>query len=65
MIIAFIHQYKEASRQDVDDLLLDKLSNAWDERKKKYVTNLLYEMSKRDGVIINKGSTRLSKWMLT
>lgn len=65
MIIAFIQQYKEASRQDIDELLLDKLSDAWDDkRKKKYVTNLLYEMAKKDEVIINKGSSRLSKWVL-
>ena len=65
MIIAFLQKFKEASRKDIDDLLLDKLSDTWDEkRKKKYVTNLLYEMSKRDGLIRNQGRSHLSKWYL-
>lgn len=65
MIIAFLQKFKEASRKDIDDLLLDKLSDTWNEkRKKKYITNLLYEMSKKDNKIKNMGSDRSSKWVL-
>lgn len=65
LVIAFIQEYKKASRMEIDELLLDKLSDTWDmKRKKKYVSNLLSEMSKKDKVIINKGSARSSNWML-
>ncbi|HBI03350.1 MAG TPA: transcriptional regulator [Paenibacillaceae bacterium] len=65
MIISFIEQYNEASRQDIDNLLLDKLSNALkEEQKRKYIGNLLHEMSKKDNSIINKGSSRYPKWVL-
>jgi len=65
LVIAFIQEYKKASRVEIDELLLDKLSDTWDmKRKKKYVSNLLSEMSKKDKVIINKGSARSSNWML-
>ncbi|MDQ0415402.1 hypothetical protein [Mesobacillus stamsii] len=65
LIISFINQYGSASRQDIDNLLLDKLSDALDaNQKKKKVTNLLYEMHKKDQMIINKGSNKKPKWVL-
>ncbi|WP_255286503.1 MULTISPECIES: hypothetical protein [unclassified Bacillus (in: firmicutes)] len=46
MVISFLKQYKETSRHDIDELLFDKLSDTLrDEQKKKYIGNLLYEMS--------------------
>jgi len=35
MIISFITEYGSASRKDIDNLLLDKLSDALDEQQKK------------------------------
>jgi len=65
LIISFINQYGSASRQDIDNLLLDKLSDALDaNQRKKKVTNLLYEMHKKDQMIINKGSNKKPKWVL-
>ncbi|KXG09031.1 hypothetical protein AT864_02715 [Anoxybacillus sp. P3H1B] len=66
MIILFLRQYKVANRKDIDDLLLDKLSDALDEKqKRKYIGNLLQEMSKKDKTIVNQGSSRYPKWVLT
>lgn len=66
LIISFLRQYKVASRKDIDDLLLDKLSDALNEKqKKRYIGNLLQEMSKKDKTIVNQGSARYPKWVLT
>jgi len=66
MVISFIKQYNEASRQDIDDLLIDKLSDALrDEQKRKYIGNLLYEMSRKDKTITNRGSSRYPKWVIS
>lgn len=66
LIISFLEKYGSASREDIDNLILDKLSDALDEeQKKKKVTNILYEMRKKDNTIINTGSNRKSRWELT
>lgn len=65
MIISFIDEYKSATRQDIDNLLMDKLSDALDQKqKKKKITNLLYEMHKNDKIILNKGSNKKPCWVL-
>ncbi|HDH06367.1 MAG TPA: transcriptional regulator [Nitrospirae bacterium] len=65
MIIAFIKQYGSASRKDINDLLLNKLSGALDQKQKfSKIHNLLYEMSKNDKSIINQGSRKRSRWVL-
>ncbi len=64
LIMAFIRQYGTASRKDIDDLLLDKLSDALEiKQKKKKISNLLSEMHKKDGLIINQGSNKKSMWV--
>jgi len=66
MIIAFIKKYKSASRRDIDDLLIDKLSDALNEKQKKNkIRNLIYEMSKKDKSIENISSAVKPKWILT
>jgi ATP-dependent DNA helicase RecG len=65
LVISFIQKYKSASRQEIDDLLLDKLSDALDDQqKRKKINNLLYEMSKKDESIKNIGTSRKPKWVL-
>ena len=66
LIIEFITQYKQVSREDIDKLLLDKLSNILtEEQKRTKIRNLLYEMSKKDGTIFNKStSTAKPIWVL-
>ena len=66
MIIAFIKQYGSASRKDIDDLLLNKLSDALSEQQKlNKIKNLLYAMSRKDKTIKNIGSDRKPAWVLT
>ena len=53
-----------ASRQDINDLLWDKLSDALDDRQKQYkVTNLLTKMRKA-GQIHNVGPQQKPRWEL-
>ena len=65
MIIAFIKRYGSASRKEIDNLLINKLSDALnDEQKRNKVRNILYAMSKRDNVIKNIVLGNKSKWIL-
>ena len=66
MIIAFIKEYRAASRQDINNLIIDKLSDALDEKQKRNkITNLLSEMAKKDKTIKNTGSDKKPNWILT
>ncbi|WP_229520887.1 RNA-binding domain-containing protein [Paenibacillus sp. GM2] len=66
LIIKFLEQYQSANRQDIDNLLMSKLSDTLDHaQKRKKINNLLFEMSKKDGTIINSGSSKKPKWVLT
>jgi ATP-dependent DNA helicase RecG len=65
MIISFIKKFGAATRQDIDKLLLDKLSDALDEEQKnKKIDNLLQEMARKDRTIRNIGSRRWPEWTL-
>jgi ATP-dependent DNA helicase RecG len=64
MVIAYLTQFGEATRQELDQLLKEKLSDALDEKQKRnFVTNLLQEL-KREKVIQVEGATRGAKWTL-
>jgi ATP-dependent DNA helicase RecG len=67
LIIVFIKQYKKASREDIDNLLMDKLSNVLNNsQKRNKIRNLLYDMSKKDKTIYNQSkSTIKPEWVLT
>ena len=66
LIIAFIKKYESATKREIDELLIDKLPNALDEKqKRKKINNLLYVMSKKDSKIKNEGSKKKPKWVLT
>lgn len=65
MVLSFIKQYGSASRKDIDNLLLDKLSDALDDQQKKNkVRNIIYAMTNHDKTIVNKGSYVKSVWAL-
>ena len=65
MIIEFITKFGSANRRDVDKLVMDKLSDVLTaDKKSKKISNLLYDMAKNDGTIINTGSDRKSVWVL-
>jgi ATP-dependent DNA helicase RecG len=66
LVIEFISKYKQASREDIDRLLTDKLSSILTaEQKRNKIRNLLYEMSKKDKTIINQSnSTAKPTWVI-
>lgn len=64
MVIAYLQKFGEASRKDLDQLLMDKLSDALDNKQKRhFVTNLLQGL-RRENMIRPSGATRSAKWRL-
>lgn len=66
MIIDFIKKFGKANKNDVRNLLFDKLSNVLShEQKENKIRNILYTMKKQG--VIDKDSTnqRTSNWILT
>jgi len=65
LILKFLQQHGEASRVEIDNLLNDKLPDYLDARQKKVkISNLLSELSMRQGKIKNIGTRSQSKWVL-
>jgi ATP-dependent DNA helicase RecG len=65
MVVAYLERFGEATRADLDQLLMNKISDALDGKQKKgVITNLLQEM-KKDGRIVPDGATRWAKWRLS
>ncbi|TRZ78637.1 transcriptional regulator [bacterium] len=59
----YIMKYRSASRQNIDELLMSVLPDILDDKqKKKKISNLLYDLSKNDKVIINIGTDKNSQW---
>lgn len=67
MILNYLKQFGSASRQDIDALLLDGLPQVLtDDQKQKKITNLLYALSKKEGLIENNSkSNKYPIWVLT
>lgn len=64
MIISYIKEFGEATRQELNVLLYDKLSSILTEKQKdNKVRNLLQEM-KRDEIIYNAGNFKVPTWKL-
>lgn len=65
MVISYLEEFSEAKRDDIDKLLLDKLSDTLSEKqKRKRVGNLLYEMSHKDESIAATGPRKSALWRL-
>ncbi len=66
MVISYLRKFHQAEREEIDNLLLDKVSDVLsDAQKQLFVKNLLQEM-RRDGTIKTVGSkTYKAKWVLT
>ncbi len=65
LILDFIKEYGKATKEDIDKLILDKLSQVLDEsQKKNKLRNLIYAMHNKDKSIVNQGSTRKPIWTL-
>lgn len=64
MIIAYLRKFGAATRQELEVLILDKLSNVLDNKQKaNKFKNLLYAMSKIDKSIVKTGGKLKGKWM--
>lgn len=65
LVILYLREKGFANRQEVNDLLLDKLSDSLNQKQKiAKVHNLLFEMSKKDKSIKNIGTNRTPQWVL-
>ena len=66
MVLDFLCKYGKATKEEIDNLLLDILPDVLDEgQKKNKVRNLIYALHKRDQTIENKGTTRNPLWVLS
>jgi ATP-dependent DNA helicase RecG len=64
LIVEYLKKFKEADRKTIDDLLLDKVSEAQTEdQKRHFIKNLLQEM-RREGTIMTIGGKKYAKWIL-
>jgi ATP-dependent DNA helicase RecG len=65
MVISYLKKFGEAKREDIEKLLLDKISDALNEKQKRNrVGNLLFEMSHKDNTIFATGPRRTAVWVL-
>lgn len=66
MIVEYIQKYGSISKQEIDKLVLDILPSVLDEKQKaNKIRNIIYSMSKRDKSIVNQGTSRYPKWILS
>ncbi|MCK9314743.1 MAG: putative DNA binding domain-containing protein [Verrucomicrobia bacterium] len=64
LITDYLEKFKKASREEIDQLLKDKLSDALDESQKfSKIANLLTKLRRR-GIIVNKESNKKPSWEL-
>lgn len=65
MIVAYLNRFGSASKKDLEGLILDKLSDALDEKQRyNKLRNLLYTMSKRENIIEKTGGYQKGRWVL-
>lgn len=66
VILEYLEKYGQASKQEIDDLILDTLPSVLDERKKdNKIRNIVYAVSKKDKTIENAGTHRFPIWVLS
>ena len=65
MVVAYLQTYHEAERADIEDLLLDKVSDALNEDQKHQLIKSLLKEMRKEGTITAVGRTRGAKWVLT
>jgi len=64
-LLDFIREFGSANRNDIDDLLMDKLSDVLTDKQKRYrVGNIIMGMARRDKTIRNQGLDRKPQWVL-
>lgn len=64
LLTDYLEKFGEASRADINNLLLNKVSDALNERQKyNKISNLMTKMRRR-GMLVNAGSDRFPRWRL-
>ncbi|MBU3679791.1 MAG: transcriptional regulator [Candidatus Kapabacteria bacterium] len=63
LLMDYLEIFQEASRADIDKLLLGKLSDALNEAQKSNKINNLLTKWRRAGRIVNLGSDKVSRWV--
>ena len=64
MVVAYLEKFREATRAELDALLVGKLSDVLEDKQKRlFIMNLLQEM-KREGLIAPEGARRWTRWRL-
>lgn len=64
MILEFIEKYGKATKNDIDNLLMEILPSVLNDKKKvNKVRNIIYAMSKKDKTIVNQGTRKNSVWI--
>jgi len=64
MILEYIDKYGVATKQDINNLLMDILPAVLGEKQKENkIRNLVYSLSKKENLIINNGTVRYPKWI--
>lgn len=64
-ILSYLAEFGSADRQELERLILDKLSDVLDiAQKKNKFRNLLYAMSRRDQTIEKSGGLQKGRWVL-
>lgn len=65
LIILYLKEKGSANRQEINHLLIDKLSDALNKKQKlSKIHNLLCEMSKKNRIIKNAGTRKKPNWIL-
>jgi ATP-dependent DNA helicase RecG len=65
MVVAYLEKFGEATRAELDELLIGKVSDALNAyQKRRFIANLLQEM-KKAGRLMPDGVSRWAKWRLT
>lgn len=66
MILEFIKKNKQATKEEIDNLLLDKLPAVLDKpQRRNKIRNLIYALSNKEKSIENQGTSRYPIWKLT
>lgn len=65
MILGLLKKFGSASRQEIDQLLMDKLSEALTEAQKANKISYLLTKMRRGGQIVNTGSDKVPQWEIS
>jgi len=65
LVINYIKKFGSATREEINDLLINELPAILDDKQKlTKIKNLIFEMSKKDKIIKNTGSKKKAIWIL-